>query len=348
MAKMKSLIFYGAREVSVEEVERPTIEKPTDALVKVTLSTICGSDLHIYHEELPIPPPCPLGHEFIGVIEELGRDVPGLKEGDRVVASYLVYCGQCYYCQKGLYFHCESGGAFGCGPTMGGLGGAQAEYVRVPYAQLVLHKVPNELRDEQALYVGDVLTTGFTAAKNGNIIPGDVVAVFGSGPIGLCAQLCTQLFGAALVIAVDILDYRLEVSRQIGCEPINAAREDLAAKIKDLTEGRGVDVAIEAVGNTATMAGCLSSVRRGGRISTVGIFSQPMEFPLPQLCLMDISLSMSMADVHWMPALIRLIQRNKIDPTFLSTHSMPLADAAKAYEIFDQKQDNVLKILLRP
>jgi alcohol dehydrogenase len=348
MAKMKSLIFYGAREVSLEEVDRPTIEEPTDALVRITLSTICGSDLHIYHEELPIQPPFPIGHEFVGVIEELGKDVSGLKKGDRVAASCVVYCGQCYYCQKGLYGHCEKGGLYGCGPLMGNLGGAQAEYVRVPYAPLGLHRIPDELTDEQVLYVGDILTTGFTAVKNGNILPGDIVAVFGSGPVGLCAQVCAQLFGPALVIAVDKLDYRLEVSRQIGCEPLNISREDPGTQIKALTGGRGVDVAIEAVGIPATMAGCISAVRPGGRISAVGIFSQPMEFPLPLLCLMDINLTMSICDVQWIPALIKLIQNKKIDLTFLGTHSMALADSSEAYKIFDQKQDRVLKILLRP
>jgi alcohol dehydrogenase len=344
---MKSLIFFGAREVGVEEMDRPVMEKPTDALVKVTLSTICGSDLHIYHGELPIPPPFPIGHEFVGVIEELGKDVPGLKEGDRVAASCVVYCGQCYYCQRGLYGHCETGGIYGCGSMLGNLGGAQAEHVKVPYAQLGLHKIPDELTDEQVLYVGDILTTGFTGAKNGNILPGDIVAVFGSGPVGLCAQVCAQLFGPALVIAVDRLDYRLEVSRQIGCEPINADREDPAAKIKELTNGRGVDVAIEAVGIRPTMAGCLSSVRPGGRIAVIGIFSESMEFPMSELCMMDISMTTSICDVRWIPALIKLIQSKKIDLTFLGIHSLPLTDAAKAYEIFNQKQDKVLKILLQ-
>jgi alcohol dehydrogenase len=345
---MKSLIFHGAREISIEEVERPSIEKPSDALVKVTLSTICGSDLHIYHEELPIPPPFPLGHEFVGIIEEVGKEVSGFKPGDRVAASCVVYCGQCFYCQKGLYGHCENGGLYGCGALMGNLGGAQAEYVRVPYADLGLHKIPDDLTDEQVLYVGDILTTGFTGAKNGYIQPGDVVAVFGSGPVGLCAQVCAQLFGPAMVIAVDKLDYRLAVSQKIGCTPINATQEDPIEKIKELTEGRGVDVAIEAVGVPATMAGCLSAVRPGGKVSIVGIFSSPMEFPLPQLCMMDINLATSICDVHWMPALIKLIHQGKIDPTFLATHSMPLTEAAKAYEMFDKKQDNVLKILLRP
>jgi len=345
---MKALIFHGAREVSIEEVPKPSLEKPTDALVRITLSTICGSDLHIYHQALPIPPPFPLGHEFVGVIEEVGSEVKGLKAGDRVAASCVVYCGHCFYCQKGLYGHCEDGGIYGCGALMGNLGGAQAEYIRVPYAQLGLHKIPEGLSDEQVLYVGDILTTGFTGAKNGLIQPGDTVAVFGSGPVGLCAQLCAQLFGPALVIAVDKLDYRLEVSRKIGCETVNAAQGDPIAAIKEMTGGRGVDVAIEAVGVPATMAGCLGAIRPGGRISVIGVFSQAMEFPLQQLCMMDVHLTTSICDVRWIPALIRLIQEGKLDLTFLTTHSMPLSEAARAYEMFDKKEDKVLKILLRP
>lgn len=348
MAKMKSVVFFGDREVSLEEVDRPTIQAGTDAIIRTTLSTICGSDLHIYHGELPIEPPFPIGHEFVGVVEEVGKGVQRFKVGDRVAVSCVVYCGHCYYCLRGLYGHCEHGGIYGCGSLLGNLGGAQAEYVRVPFADLGMHKISDGIQEEEVLYVGDILATGFTGAVNGHIQPGDVVAVFGSGPVGLCAQVCAQLFSPAVVVAVDRLDYRLEISRRLGCVTVNPDREDPLARIAELSQGRGADVAIEAVGVSPTLEGCLHSVRPGGRVSSVGIFSRPMEFPLPLLCMKDISLVMSIVDVRWMPNLIRLIQEKKLDLTFLNTHTMPLAEAPKAYEIFDRKEDRVLKILLKP
>ena len=348
MAKMKSLVFFGDRELSLEEVERPTIQKNTDAVIKTVLTTICGSDLHIYHGELPVEPPFPIGHEFVGVVEEVGKGVRKFKEGDRVAVSCVVHCGHCYYCLRGLYGHCEQGGIYGCGSLLGNLGGAQAEYVRVPFADLGMYKIPDGMREDEVLYVGDILATGFTGAVNGRIQPGDIVAVFGSGPVGLCAQVCAQLFSPAVVMAVDILDYRLEISRSLGCVTVNPGREDTLAKIGELSQGRGADVAIEAVGVSPTMEGCLNVVRPGGRVSSVGIFSQPMEFPLPVLCMKDVSLVMSIVDVQWMPNLIRLIREKKLDLTFLNSHTMSLAEGVKAYEIFDRKEDQVLKILMKP
>lgn len=348
MAKMRSLVFFGNQELGVEEVEKPTLQQDTDAIVRVTLSTICGSDLHIYHGELPIEPPFPVGHELVGVVEELGEKVEGFQVGDRVAVSCVVYCGQCFYCRQGLYGHCEKGGIYGCGSLLGNLGGAQADYVRVPFASLGMHKIPGMIQDEEVLYVGDILATGYTAARNAQIQPGDAVAVFGAGPVGLCAQVCAQLFSPGLLIAVDRLAYRLEVSRRLGCLTIDASQEDAVARILELTEGRGADVTLEAVGVSQTLEGCLLAVRPGGRISSVGIFSRPMEFPVPLLCMKDISLAMSLVDVRWIPTLIRLIQQRKIDLTFLNSHTMPLDQGPKAYELFDRKEDRVLKILLRP
>lgn len=348
MDTMNAVVFYEKGVMKTEKVPKPELKEPTDALVKIGLSTICGSDLHIYRGSLPVEPRATIGHEGVGTIEAVGEEVRGFNVGDRVIISASVQCGKCFYCLKGLYAQCEKGGWYGSGQLYGGYGGLQAQYARVPFADRGLYKIPDSLSFEQALHLGDILSTGYHGALNGQIKTGDIVAVFGSGPVGLCAQLCASLFGPSEVVAVDLLDYRLEVAKTIGSVPINPKREDPIKKIKEMSEGRGADVCIEAVGTKATLEGCLKAVRPCGTVSVLGNFFEPVELNFNDIYNKHTALHSGDVHLRYIPDLMRLVQSKKIDTTFLNTHSMPLGQGEEAYQMFDGKKDNVLKILLKP
>ncbi len=342
---MKGLVYKGVNDLGVENVPEPHIESSTDAVAKVTLSAICGSDIHIKHGMLPfVKPGTIIGHECCGVIEDVGSDVYYFKKGDRVVASAAFSCGKCFYCRHQQAQLCERGGVFGTFETQG----SQAEYVRIPFADNTLAKIPDNLTDEDVLFISDILCTGFHGVAEASVEVGDTVAVFGSGPVGLCAVACAQLFGPSLVIAVDIEDPRLNVAEKLGAIPINASKEDPVARIKELTGGRGADVTIEAAGYEPTLMGCLQSKRRGGRVSILGLFGEPISFPIHQLCFDSFSMSIGLGDFRYMNELIKLIQKGKLDLKPIITHRLPLSEAIRGYEIFERQLEGCIKVLLKP
>jgi alcohol dehydrogenase len=358
---MKALVFEEVGKVALADVPKPEVQDAEDAIVRVTLTSICGSDIHMIHGAAPMMPGDVLGHEFVGVVDELGDRVEGFEVGDRVAVACTVQCGTCEMCTKGLPAKCVKGGVFGCGPMLGNLNGSQAEFVRVPRAQLAMHKIPADLTDEQVLLVGDILSTGYFGVINGKTMPGDAVAVFGAGPVGLCATACARLFSPAKVMVVDPIESRLDVARKLGAtHTIDPTKSDPVYEIKELTGGApedmlaefksrsGADVAIEAVGIKATFDACFQAVRPGGNVSIVGVFEEAQELLMPQLCIKNIGVTMGLVNVVHMGRLLKIIEAGLLDTTPLITHTMPLEKAVKAYDMFEQRQENVIKIALTP
>ncbi len=358
---MKAIVFQEINKVELADVPSPTLQSPDDAIVKVTLTSICGTDIHMIHGAAPMMPGDILGHEFVGTVEELGASVDGFKVGDRVAVACTIQCGKCEMCLKGQLPKCHRSGVFGCGPLLGNLAGAQAEYVRVPFAQMAMHKISDGLTDEQVLFVGDILSTGYFAVTNGKLAPGDTVAIFGGGPVGLCATACAKLFSPSKVIVVDPIPRRLEIARKLGAtHTIDPTKTDAVHEIKELTGGAptslleefsnrsGADLTVEAVGIKSTFDSCFQAVKPGGNVSFVGVFEEPQELPMTQLCVKNIGITMGLVNVVHMSRLLKIIAAGLLDVTPLITHTMPLMEAVKGYEMFDKKLDNVIKIALKP
>jgi alcohol dehydrogenase len=385
---MKAAVFHKPGNVQIDEVPDPRIEHPEDILLQVTSTAICGSDLHIYNGFLPQKEPITLGHEFMGIVEETGDKVTKLKKGDRVVVPFPVACGHCFFCQDGLPGHCENsnpekygpegalldqkgGGLFGYTDLYGGYQGGQAEFVRVPYANFGPRIVDDRFRDEEVLFLTDIFPTGWSAVDWAGIRGGETVAVFGCGPVGLMAQKIAWIRGAGRVIGVDRLPYRLSVAeRTARSETVNFEEENVVDKIRDLTQGRGADVCIDAVGleahrglkdklaNIAHMqAGsisalelCISAVRRGGVVSVVGVYGMPYDaFPLGQIFDKGIKLAFGQAPVQrYIDELIEILQRGEITLDDIITHNLPLEKAPDAYRIFRDKEDDCVKVVLKP
>ncbi|MES2565586.1 MAG: zinc-dependent alcohol dehydrogenase [Bacteroidota bacterium] len=385
---MKALVFHGSKDVRIDNVKDPVIEKSDDIIVKITSTAICGSDLHIYNGFFPQPRPMTLGHEFMGIVVEAGKDVTKVKKGDRVIVPFPVSCGHCYFCSNKLPGHCEEsnpenygpdghvakgkgGGMFGYTDMYGGYEGGQAELVRVPYANEGPRIVPETLSDEEVLFLTDIFPTGYTAIDWAELKGGETVAVFGCGPVGLMAQKVAWLKGAGKVIALDVEDYRLAMSKSISkTETINARDKDAIEKIRSLTNGRGADVCVDAVGmeadhtmwdkvgnifhlqkgyiNALLMA--FDAVRRGGTVSIVGVYGYPYDnFPLHQIFDKGIKIRAGQAPVHkYIDHLADLVVSGKVKLNDIITHRMPLKDAPKAYKIFDEKKDNCVKVILKP
>jgi alcohol dehydrogenase len=342
---MKAVIFHGINDLRFEETADPVIESPGDAVIKVTTAAICASDLHIKHE-IGTEPGTIMGHEYCGVVVETGNQVRCLKKGDRVAGRPTFSCGYCYYCRHRQQSLCINGGILGGGAGARKLG-VQAEYARIPFADNTLVKIPDALRDEDVIFTGDILSTGFSGLLKTHVKFGDTVAVFGAGPVGLCAVACAPLFGAGLVIAVDLMDYRLDVARNFGAVTINASREDPVVRIKEMTDGIGVDAGIEAAGSEATLKACFSSTRRGGEVGVLGTVSRPYLFDLSERFFDMFTLSIGLGDQNYVEALIKLIQNGKLNLKPLITHSYPFSEAMKAYEVFEKKQGNCIKVILK-
>ncbi|EYF06374.1 zinc-dependent alcohol dehydrogenase [Chondromyces apiculatus] len=385
---MKALVFHRPKHVSVDNVDDPRIEHPRDVILKVTATAICGSDLHIYNGLFPQPRSMTLGHEFMGIVEEVGADITTLKRGDRVVVPFPIACGQCFFCAHHLPPHCqnsnpkhygpegglltEKGGAlFGYTDLYGGYDGGQAEYVRVPYADVGPRKVPDGLSDEQVLFLTDILPTGWTAVDQAQLKGGETVAVFGCGPVGLMAMKSAWIKGAGRVIGVDIEEYRVETARRASkAEGINGAKDDPVEAIRAMTEGRGADVCIDAVGMEArrsiwkklanvihgqvgsieVLETCFSAVRRGGMVSVVGVYGMPYDnFPIGQF--FDKGLRMWAGQAlaqNYVDELMELIRTGKLRTDDIITHRLPLAEAPHGYEIFNKKEDDCVKVVLKP
>lgn len=346
---MKAMVFRGGKIV-LADVPRPEIVEPTDAIIRVTSTAICGSDLHILRGDYSVDEGTVIGHEFLGVVDEVGDHVTDFKVGERVLVYPGFRCGVCEPCRKGMAISCVKGGIFGNPTPTGSLNGGQAEYVRVPLAHKTLHLIPDGMSDEDVMLVTDMLPTGYFGAENGEIKPGDSVAVFGCGPVGLCAQISAQLFGPSKVFGVDMLDYRLSVAEQLGSIPINASECDASGRIRELTDGLGVNVAIEAVGTPATFYGCLQSARVMSNISSIGIYSEPVELYMPVMCITNKKITMGLPHkiTEYVPMFLELIKAGRINTRPVISHILPLTDGERAYEMFDKRLDNALKIILKP
>ena len=345
---MKALTFQGERDVKVIDVPKPTITGSQDVLVRVTLGAVCGSDLHILHGHTPMNQGAVLGHEFVGVVEQAGPEVRRFEPGDRVVSSFFTSCGHCALCRKGWFSQCVDKGTFGHGEYFGGLGGGQAEYVVVPNADHSMVKIPEGMSDEQAIFVGDILATGYFGAERAEIKPGDVTAVIGAGPVGLMATMCAQLFGPARTYVVDMVDSRLEIAQELGGIPINAKEVHPVQAIERATGGIGADSSIECVGLLSAVDTAIHCVRGGGTISMVGVPSAVAgDFPYLRMWLRSLTFRAGWCNVQrYMAPLLDLIAAGRLHPEKIISHRMKLDDAEEAYRMFDARE--ATKIVLTP
>src|SRR4051812_4113060 len=354
MLTMRATVFHGKDRIRVEEVERPRAGVG-EAVIRVTLTTICGTDLHILRGEYPVRPGLVIGHEPVGVIEELGPGVTGYEIGERVLVGAITPCGQCRACLSGQLSQCGHGEGF---EALGGwrfgntINGAQAEYLLVPHAQANLAKIPDELTDEQVVLLADIASTGFSGAESGQVKIGDAVVVFAQGPIGLCATAGAKLMGAALIIGVEVDEDRLAMSRKMGADVVlDPPKVGVIEEIKRLTGG-GADVAIEALGTQQTFENCLRSLRPGGTLSSLGVYSGKLQMPYDAFAagLGDhrIVTTLCPGGKERMRRLIETVRRGRVDLTPLITHTFPLDCIKEAYDLFEQRRDGVLKVAIRP
>ena len=354
MPTMRAVVFHGVNDIRVEEVPRPR-PGPGEAVIRVTLTTICGTDLHIVRGEYPVRPGLVIGHEPVGVIDELGAGVTGYAVGDRVLVGAITPCGQCLACLSGKLSQCGHGEGY---EAIGGwrfgntIDGAQAEYLLVPYAQANLAKIPDGLSDEDVLLCPDIMSTGFSAAERGGVRVGDAVAVFAQGPIGLCATAGARLCGASLVIGVDSVPSRLELARRMGADIVlNHKEQDVVAEIKRLTGG-GADVTIEALGTQPTFENALRSVRPGGTVSSLGVYSGHLTVPLDAFAAglgdHEIVTSLCPGGKERMRRLMTVVAANRFPFRELVTHPFRLADIEAAYDLFSHQRDGVMKVAIKP
>ena len=385
---MKAAVFHKIGDISVDNVEDPRILHPEDIILKVTTTAICGSDLHIYDGFIPQLRDEVLGHEFMGIVEEVGPAVTKVKKGDRVVVPFTIACGNCFFCQQGYHPNCEhsnpehygpegnlldnkGGGMFGYTDLYGGYNGGQAEYVRVPYANAGPKIIPDGLTDEQVVFLTDIFPTGWSAVKWGKVKHGDTVVIFGSGPVGLMAQKAAWLNGAERVIAVDPLEYRLDKARAVNkVEAINSEDEDLMEKIRSMTGGRGADVAIDAVGMEANrtfmekvktvinaekgtskvIEMCTEAVRRNGIVSVVGVYGSPYDnFPIHRIFDKGLIMQFGQAQTHvYIDQCFEMVRSGRVVLDDIITHKLPLSMASEAYDMFKHKTDDCVKVILKP
>src|SRR6202795_3214203 len=349
MQTMKANVFYGPNKIGIEEVPRP-IAGAGEAVIRITLTTICGTDLHILNGEFPVRPGLVIGHEPVGVIHELGVGVTGYQVGDRVLVGAITPCGQCNYCLGGDLAQC--GGPIGGWKFGNTINGAQAEYLRVPSAQANLAKIPDELSDEQVVLLADIASTGFSGAESGSIRIGDSVVVFAQGPIGLCATAGAKLMGATLIIGVDGDETRLAMAKRMGADVVLDFREtDIVAEVKKLTGG-GADVAIEALGTQQTFESALRCLRPGGTLSSLGVYSGKLQMPYDAFSagLGDhrIVTTLCPGGKERMRRLLSLVQSGRFDPTPLITHRFSLDEIVHGYQIFGERAEGVLKVAIKP
>ena len=382
---MKAVTYQGHKNMEVREVHDPIIEESTDAIIKITASGICGSDLHLYHQgDLFMDPGFVIGHEPMGIVEEVGKDVKTLKKGDRVVIPFNIGCGDCFYCNNEMESQCDNsnpspaswkmdnGGLFGFGGMHGNHWGGQAEYVRVTFDNFCSLKDPDsDLKEEQVLFLSDVVPTAYWSVEHAGVKSGDTVIVLGCGPIGLMAQKFAKLKGAERVIAIDNIEHRLNHAKKFnGAEVYNFSKEDNIGKLLHESTRGGADVVIDCVGmdgqiaqddleissnsaqrgNISPIITAAESVRKFGTIQLTGIYGTPADnFPIDLIFNRDVQVKSGQAPViHQMPKLYEMIKNEVFDPTEIITHTLPLEDASQAYDIFDQKKDNNIKVILKP
>ncbi|HEX3452113.1 MAG TPA: alcohol dehydrogenase catalytic domain-containing protein [Solirubrobacteraceae bacterium] len=344
---MRAVTFQGPGDVRVEERPVPRLLAPDDAVVRIDATGVCGSDLHIYHGRLKIEPGFTIGHEYVGTVVETGDAVTRVHVGDRVAGCFQTACGICFHCMRGEYHRCVESRTFGLGATMGSLQGTQAELALVPHANLVLRRVPDGVSDDVALFAGDVLGTGYHGVAASQLVAGEVAAVLGLGPVGLCAVQAAVLAGAR-VLAIDSVEQRLAVAESFGATPLHLTEDDVAAEVKRLTDGRGgVDVSIDAVGHPEVLDTAIRLTRACGRVQCLGIYAERGEIHLGLAWLKSLTVRGGQANViaHVDPVL-DMLAAGQLDPSPLVTHHMALDDAAQAYEMFDRRE--ALKIVLKP
>ena len=385
---MKAVVFHKPGDIQVDTVDDPRIENDRDVILRVTSTAICGSDLHILSGAVPQSTDMIMGHEFMGIVEEVGSAIHTLKKGDRVIVPFPIACGACFFCNHGASPHCENsnykhygpngdltdekGGAlYGYTDLYGGYSGGQAEYVRVPFADISPRVVPAEMSDEQVLFLTDIFPTGWSSIDWAQLQGGEVVAVFGSGPVGLMAQKAAWINGASRVIAIDPLEYRLKKAREVnGVDTLNPNEVDVVEAIREMTDGRGADVCVDAVGfepernlvdklkatvnfekgSMKVLDLAFKAVRRGGTVSIVGVYGSTYDnFPLHRIFDKAITIKQGQAPVlNYVDKLIDLVQNEKVVLDDIITHTLPLSEASKGYEIFDKKEDDCVKVVLKP
>lgn len=344
---MKGLVYGGPGKIELKEVPKPTIEKSTDALVKILKTTICGTDLGILHGKTPsCKPGTTLGHEGVGVIEEVGAGVRGFKVGDHVIISCITSDGTCEYCKKQLYSHCEDGGWI-----LGHLiNGTQAEYVRIPHADNSLHHIPEGSDEEALVMLSDILPTGHEiGVQNGHVKPGDTIAIVGAGPIGMSVLLTAQFYSPARIYMIDLDENRLQVAKEFGAtDIINSGKEDPIKRILSETKD-GVDVAVEAVGVPATFDVCQRVIRPGGHIANVGVHGKSVDLQLQDLWIKNITLQTGLVNTNTTPMLLKTVTAGKIHPDKLITHRFKLGEILHAYEVFgDAAKEKAMKVIIEP
>lgn len=375
---MKAVVYDGIKSVKVIDAQEPSIKKADDLIIRVSSTAICGSDLHIYHGMVPnLPKGFIIGHEAVGIVEDYGPDIRNIKKGDRVLVPFTIACGHCRFCNEGLYSQCDNsnhtaavGAVFGYGENFGSYAGAQAQYLRVPYANVGPRVVPEELTDEQALLLTDVLPTAYWAVETAGVKAGDVVAILGCGPIGLTAIKWAILAGAKRIIAVDHVSYRLVHAAGYGVEVVNLTEHDDCGEYINEITGGGADTVIDCVGADGKMTklellesllrlhgGSKSAIeiavgaaRKGGCVVLAGVYGMRYNmFPLGDFFSKNISLKMGICPAQsYVDRIMRMIIENRISATDLITHTLPLAMAQHAYEIFDKKEDNCIKVVMKP
>jgi alcohol dehydrogenase len=332
--EMRALVYHGPGQRAWETVPDPTVQVPTDAIVRIDTATICGTDLHILKGDVPeTTPGTILGHEAVGTVVEVGSAVSTLRPGDRVLVSCITSCGRCRFCKEGHYGLCQGGGGWIFGHLIDGL---QAEYARVPFADTSTHRAPEGMNDRQLIFLSDILPTAFeVGVRNGGVAPGDTVVVVGAGPIGLAAIMTARLYSPGRIIAVDLADARLARAREFGADhAINNGSADVAAAVRELTGGLGADVAIEAVGVPATFELAADLVRPGGRVANVGVHGSPATLHLERLWIRDVTITTGLVDTRTIPQLLDLIRYGRLDPVAFGTHTFPLAETMAAYDTF--------------
>jgi threonine dehydrogenase-like Zn-dependent dehydrogenase len=354
MEKMRACVFHGKDKIRVEEVERPRAGFG-EAVIRVTLTTICGTDLHIVRGEYPIRAGLIIGHEPVGMVEEFGPGVTGYNVGDRVLVGAITPCGQCRACLSGQLSQCGHGTSY---EALGGwrfgntINGAQAEYLLIPHAQANLAKIPDELTDEQVVLLADIASTGFSGAESGGVKIGDSVVVYAQGPIGLCATVGARLMGASLVIGIDGDENRLWMARELGADVVLDYREvDTVTEVKRLTGG-GADVAIEALGTQETFENCLRALRPGGVLSSLGVYSGKLQMPYDAFAAgigdYRIVTTLCPGGKERMRRLMEMVRYKRVDLTPLLTHTFALDQIAEAYKLFGERRDGVMKVAIKP
>jgi 2-desacetyl-2-hydroxyethyl bacteriochlorophyllide A dehydrogenase len=344
---MQAVTFQAPGEVRLEERPEPELEAGDDAVVRVEATGVCGSDLHIYHGRVQIEPGFTLGHEFVGTVVAAGDEVTRVAQGDRVLGCYCSACGKCFFCRRGDFHKCDEGRVFGHGKTLGSLQGAQAEQVLVPHADLTLRRVPDGMSDDAALFAGDVMGTGFHAVEAAGLERGATAAVLGLGPVGLCAVQAARAAGAGDVIAVDTVDDRLRVAESFGATAVHLTEEDPRAAVKAATEGRGVDVTVDAVGHPDAFDLACRMTRKAGTVSAIGVYAERMEVHMGVVWIKALTVRTGHANViGHVDRVLELMGAGELDPQPLVTHHMPLAEAEEAYAVYDRRE--ALKIVMSP